>query len=757
MVGYSLFQTSTLGMRSQSHALSNIGNNVANINTGGFKRTDTRFETVLSETLDSKVTDNGGVKPKDFHIIDGQGFLSSTGRELDIAIVGNGFFEVSKDFTGTGGSFYTRDGSFRVSSADAFSVSKDGLSTPGYLIDKNGYYVQGWAANIDGSFTDGGAPAPMRVDPESYATQFIATNLATLQLNLPSDDTLISDHSNAVLSTRGGKEIDGYRSFASQIVDETGSKQTATLNFTRSGTNQWEVSATTPRVSSPQAGTIVINGSVEAGDIYNVTIDGNTISYTTTGAEGSSKGIRDAIITTINGNANASSKLKATEGLTDREITLTANSSINTQVDTVTLSGSVEAGDQYSVTVDGNTATYTVLGTESGINDIRTGLVAAITANTSISAIVTAAAGLPSGDITLTSIAAGTSFTSSSSASVVGGTADNRAITSNTILNGPTTFSAIGSVTNKANTAQVETVTIAGTPEANDQYSVSINGNVVNYSVAPADTTLTAIRNKLITAINTDIDTGGIVTAAAGGSAGEITLTAKTAGKAFTSVVATPTTGATTDNSAISATTTANFLTKNDNTLTVVPNLAFETTPSQVLSFNSNGTNTNADPLSFALKFADGATSSFKLDVSEMTQFGRSFSPMRYSQNGLASGRMNNIEFDKLGHVIGSFDDGTKRKLFKIPLTKFSNPNGLAIKNGLFLETAGIEGSGAGIRFALDKSGIASLTPGAIELSNVDMTVEFSQMIAVQNSYNSNATVFKTVDEMTMTARDLKA
>ena len=57
----------------------------------------------------------------------------------------------------------------------------------------------------------------------------------------------------------------------------------------------------------------------------------------------------------------------------------------------------------------------------------------------------------------------------------------------------------------------------AGTPEANDQYSVSINGNVVNYSVAPADTTLTAIRDKLITAINTDIDTGGIVTAAAGG------------------------------------------------------------------------------------------------------------------------------------------------------------------------------------------------------------------------------------------------
>ena len=59
MVGYSLFQTSTLGMRSQAHALSNIGNNVANVNTGGFKRIDTRFKSILSESLSQSVTDNG--------------------------------------------------------------------------------------------------------------------------------------------------------------------------------------------------------------------------------------------------------------------------------------------------------------------------------------------------------------------------------------------------------------------------------------------------------------------------------------------------------------------------------------------------------------------------------------------------------------------------------------------------------------------------------------------------------------------------
>ncbi len=42
-MGYSLFQTPTLGMLSQAHALNTLGTNITNINTGGFKRTDTRF------------------------------------------------------------------------------------------------------------------------------------------------------------------------------------------------------------------------------------------------------------------------------------------------------------------------------------------------------------------------------------------------------------------------------------------------------------------------------------------------------------------------------------------------------------------------------------------------------------------------------------------------------------------------------------------------------------------------------------------
>ncbi len=50
-MGLSIFQTSTLGMMSQAHGLNNIGNNIANVSTGGYKRTDTRFTTMLSNNL----------------------------------------------------------------------------------------------------------------------------------------------------------------------------------------------------------------------------------------------------------------------------------------------------------------------------------------------------------------------------------------------------------------------------------------------------------------------------------------------------------------------------------------------------------------------------------------------------------------------------------------------------------------------------------------------------------------------------------
>ena len=123
MVGFNFYQTSTLAMRSNAHALDTIGNNIANVNTGGYKRTDTHFETLLSKTLDKNQSDLGGVKPKDYQIIDKQGAVTSTKRDLDLAIVGDGFFQLSNSLTDfePENLFYTRDGAFQTVTTDETS------------------------------------------------------------------------------------------------------------------------------------------------------------------------------------------------------------------------------------------------------------------------------------------------------------------------------------------------------------------------------------------------------------------------------------------------------------------------------------------------------------------------------------------------------------------------------------------------------------------------------------------------------------
>ena len=152
---YSAFTIPTLGMRAQSHSLSTIGNNIANVTTGGFKRTDTNFSTLLSHTID-KQSDIGGVKPKDLNQITQQGRMSVSDRDLDLAINGQGFFVFNSRVDGSGQTFYGRDGSFEMATVNDITVtgtpSVDATGATitntitakdGYLVDKNGYFLPG--------------------------------------------------------------------------------------------------------------------------------------------------------------------------------------------------------------------------------------------------------------------------------------------------------------------------------------------------------------------------------------------------------------------------------------------------------------------------------------------------------------------------------------------------------------------------------------------------------------------------------------
>ena len=108
MAGYGLLQSSTLGMLSQSHAINNIGINIANATTGGYRASDINFQTLVGQTLD-KQSDIGGVKPIETPRFDQQGIFRNSLRNLDLAISGKGFFLVSPTLAVSGEVLYTRE------------------------------------------------------------------------------------------------------------------------------------------------------------------------------------------------------------------------------------------------------------------------------------------------------------------------------------------------------------------------------------------------------------------------------------------------------------------------------------------------------------------------------------------------------------------------------------------------------------------------------------------------------------------------
>ena len=154
------------------------------------------------------------------------------------------------------------------------------------------------------------------------------------------------------------------------------------------------------------------------------------------------------------------------------------------------------------------------------------------------------------------------------------------------------------------------------------------------------------------------------------------------------------------------------------------------------------------------MTWSDGATNSIAFDLSTITQLNSVFTLASFAENGLASANITGVTFDGKGHVVGNFSDGSTRVIYKVPLAMFANVNGLEAKSGNVYAESPLSGTRRSL--FVDTSGIASLSPNTLELSNVDLTIQFTQMIQVQQAYNSSATVFKTVDELLVTARDLK-
>ncbi len=116
--------TAASGMNAQQLSLENVANNLANANTVGFRSRRLQFEDLMYQnvvvpgsamtqqtTIPAGLQIGLGTRPASSEVIDTPGNLTSTGNQLDVAIQGNGYFQV---LTPTGQLAYTRDGSFHL-------------------------------------------------------------------------------------------------------------------------------------------------------------------------------------------------------------------------------------------------------------------------------------------------------------------------------------------------------------------------------------------------------------------------------------------------------------------------------------------------------------------------------------------------------------------------------------------------------------------------------------------------------------------
>jgi flagellar basal-body rod protein FlgG len=121
--------TSNTGLNAGQALLDVTSNNLANLNTTGFKANQVGFQDLLYASEPAAV--GRGVRVSSTDKLFAQGPLQSTGRPLDVAIEGNGFFQVTRP---DGSTAYTRDGSFRVDPSGRLVTADGSLVQPAIVV-----------------------------------------------------------------------------------------------------------------------------------------------------------------------------------------------------------------------------------------------------------------------------------------------------------------------------------------------------------------------------------------------------------------------------------------------------------------------------------------------------------------------------------------------------------------------------------------------------------------------------------------------
>jgi flagellar hook protein FlgE len=234
---FTSFSTALSALNATATAVDVVGNNLANINTPGYKDNVVYFRDLVTQSLGAGLGETqvgfGTGTPLTIREFTQGAIQSSTGL-LDAAIQGDGFF-VTKNTQGN--ILYTRAGSFQVDDA-------------GYLKTNTGERVQGWTATdpVTGAVNTNGAIGDIVV-PVGAAKQPVASTQFTMDVNLNS--SAAADSTSAFSDTI-------------KVYDSLGTSHVLTVNFQKTAANTWSYNVTIPGedISGGTAGTpLAISGA----------------------------------------------------------------------------------------------------------------------------------------------------------------------------------------------------------------------------------------------------------------------------------------------------------------------------------------------------------------------------------------------------------------------------------------------------------------------------------------------------------------
>lgn len=234
------FQQGLSGLNAASKNLDVIGHNIANANTTGMKSSRAEFAELYANAMGSSggINQGIGVEVNTVSQQFTQGNLSVTGNSLDVAINGNGFFQIDQP---NGSRAYTRDGSFK-------------LTKDGQIITNDGGSLLGITASPDGTIPTGGVIGPL-ILPSGGETKAERSTELNMRFNL--DATAAIPTGTAPSSLVPPLETYGT---SARAFNSLGTEIPVSVYFTKTALNTWDV------WTSVDGGTLTNSGTMTFGN-----------------------------------------------------------------------------------------------------------------------------------------------------------------------------------------------------------------------------------------------------------------------------------------------------------------------------------------------------------------------------------------------------------------------------------------------------------------------------------------------------------